>query len=55
VNTLFTVTLTVQQVFQGPQQTFTEGTLAATSQEAICNIRERYRQAYQLRINTVKA
>jgi len=49
----FRVHLTVWQVFQGPKQSFIEYTLAANSEEALLNVRERYTGAYQLNIHAI--
>jgi hypothetical protein len=53
MKTLYTVNITVQHVFQGEPQRFTESTLADTPEDARSNIRERYRHAHQLQINRV--
>jgi len=46
MKTLYTVNITLQHVFQGESQRFTESTLADTPEDARSNIRERYRHAY---------
>lgn len=53
MKTVFTVCVTVQEVFQGPLQRFSEQTIALTPEDARSNVRERYRHVYQLLIDSI--
>lgn len=53
MKTVYTVRVTVQEVFQGPVQRLSEQTFALTPEDAYSNVRERYRHAYLLLIDSV--